>query len=261
MESRKPATKDYYAILGVPPDAAPGEIKKAYRTLAQRYHPDRVSAESESSIERMVEINEAFAVVSDRKRRTAYDRERAAPIQPAPAPEPDPLETQPFRTTVLTPRNLAADRSVIQDFLAKLKTAIAKEGAPANLKEEPEKPWLWSFSGRTWVANYSVSLRVCPLLNPGVARESITQAEAVVHKRRSGWKSNFSLFILAFEALNEGETVLKILRTYCNLKENSTQRNLVNLIVLDLNQRRSVLCGKRTREENLDRILSALSIS
>lgn len=265
MESPKPRAKDYYAVLGVAPDAALSEIKKAYRALAQQYHPDRVAAEEENqqSAERMIEINEAFAVLSNKKRRAAYDRERTAKSAPAPTPAP-PVEDLEFFRTPTPPSQAAAhspavDQSVAQDFLEKLKTLLAEQGAGAKLREETEKPWLWSFQGKTWSAQYWVSLRILPLLNPGVARETLTQVEAVVNKRRSGWRSNFFVFVLAFRSLNEGETVLKLCRTYANREDNNSRRNLVNLVVLDLNRRRSVLCGKRGRDSNLEQILSVLA--
>ncbi len=80
MGSRNPAVKDYYAMLGVPPDATQIVIKKAYRSLVQRYHPDRVKLQDDADFayQRMIEINEAFAVLSDSKRRADHDRQRAA---------------------------------------------------------------------------------------------------------------------------------------------------------------------------------------
>ena len=74
----------------------------------------------------------------------------------------------------------------------------------------------------------------------------ITQLKELLSKRRSGWKSNFFIFIVAFDSLQESDIVLKLFRAFANRSEFSTARNLVNIIVLDLNQRRSVLCGKRT---------------
>jgi curved DNA-binding protein len=63
--------KDYYKILGVPKTADDAEIKKAYRKLARKYHPD-VSKEPAAEA-RMKEINEAREVLSDVEKRAAYD--------------------------------------------------------------------------------------------------------------------------------------------------------------------------------------------
>ncbi len=65
--------KDYYAILGVSRDASPEEIKRAYRELAKKYHPDKNRGDPEAE-ERFKEINEAYAVLSDPKKRAEYDR-------------------------------------------------------------------------------------------------------------------------------------------------------------------------------------------
>ena len=64
--------KDYYDTLGVPRDATAADIKKAFRKLARKYHPD-VSKEKDADA-RMKEINEANAVLSDVEKRAAYDR-------------------------------------------------------------------------------------------------------------------------------------------------------------------------------------------
>ena len=63
--------KDYYAVLGLERGAAADEIKKAFRRLARKYHPD-VSKEPDAAA-RMAEVNEAHAVLSDPERRAAYD--------------------------------------------------------------------------------------------------------------------------------------------------------------------------------------------
>jgi curved DNA-binding protein len=63
--------KDYYDVLGVARDASSDDIRKAYRRLARRFHPD-VSKEADAAA-RMSEINEANTVLSDPERRAAYD--------------------------------------------------------------------------------------------------------------------------------------------------------------------------------------------
>ncbi len=64
--------KDYYKILGVNRDASPEDIKKAYRRLALKYHPDKNPNNKEAE-EKFKEINEAYAVLSDPEKRRQYD--------------------------------------------------------------------------------------------------------------------------------------------------------------------------------------------
>ena len=65
--------RGYYAILGIPEDASFQEIRKSYRKLAKKYHPDRnKSSHAEETIKK---INEAFEILSDKGRRKQYDLE------------------------------------------------------------------------------------------------------------------------------------------------------------------------------------------
>ena len=67
------AKRDYYDILGVSRQASEAEIKRAYRRLALRYHPDRNPGDKEAEA-RFKEINEAYEVLRDPQKRAAYDR-------------------------------------------------------------------------------------------------------------------------------------------------------------------------------------------
>ncbi|HLL76157.1 MAG TPA: DnaJ domain-containing protein, partial [Pyrinomonadaceae bacterium] len=67
------AKEDFYKVLGVGRDAKPDEIKKAYRRLARKYHPD-VNPGDKASEERFKLVTEAHDVLSDEKKRKIYDR-------------------------------------------------------------------------------------------------------------------------------------------------------------------------------------------
>ncbi len=64
--------KDYYRILGVQKNASPDEIKRQYRKLAMEHHPDR-NKEDKKAEEKFKDINEAYAVLSDPRKRQQYD--------------------------------------------------------------------------------------------------------------------------------------------------------------------------------------------
>ena len=271
MESRKSATKDYYAVLGVDPESTTSEIKKAYRALAHRYHPDRVVAgesTASSTSERMVEINEAFAVLSDVRRRAKLDRERAAErTPPAAATQPavedweipvSPAKNAPVRGPR---RSSAVDQSVAQEFVGKVRAQLLAESSGLKLREENVPGWRWFLQGKSWGGHYAVGIRQLPALNGNVARGCVVELQSLVRKLRSSWKTNYFIFLLAFQSLSERDTVLKLLRAFCAREETSSSKNWVNVIVLDLREHQSVLCGKRTGDGQHNAILRTLGVS
>ncbi|MGH9519985.1 MAG: DnaJ domain-containing protein, partial [Terriglobales bacterium] len=67
------ASKDYYHVLGVKRTAAPEEIRKAYRRLARKLHPD-VNPGNKSAEDKFKEVQEAYDILSEPKKREFYDR-------------------------------------------------------------------------------------------------------------------------------------------------------------------------------------------
>ena len=74
--------RDYYEVLGVAKDASTAEIKKAYRTLARKYHPD-VNPDNKEAEEKFKEINEAHEVLSNEEKRAKYDQYGHAAFDPS----------------------------------------------------------------------------------------------------------------------------------------------------------------------------------
>ncbi|MBP6019922.1 MAG: molecular chaperone DnaJ [Burkholderiaceae bacterium] len=75
------AKRDFYEILGVAKNASDDELKKAYRRLAMKYHPDR-NPDSKESEEKFKEAKEAYEMLSDEQKRAAYDRFGHAGVDP-----------------------------------------------------------------------------------------------------------------------------------------------------------------------------------
>src|ERR1051325_7426312 len=68
-------TRDYYQVIGVPASATQDEIKKAYRKLAAKHHPDK-NPNDPKAAERFKEISEAYQVLGDAEKRKQYDQMR-----------------------------------------------------------------------------------------------------------------------------------------------------------------------------------------
>ena len=81
---------DHYETLGLPPSSTPEEVKKRYRSLARRYHPDVNS--NPDAAQKITRINEAYHILGDADRRALYDAERMLRTPPQNRPTPRPAE-------------------------------------------------------------------------------------------------------------------------------------------------------------------------
>ena len=83
------AKEDYYEILGVKKDASQDDLKKAFRHLARKYHPDLNKGSIEAE-EKFKEVNEAYQVLSDPQKKSQYDQVGHAEFRPGEYTQPPP---------------------------------------------------------------------------------------------------------------------------------------------------------------------------
>ncbi len=138
-----PVTKrDYYEILGVQKGASVEDIKKAYRALAMKHHPDRVeAAHKKEAEEKFKEISEAYAVLSDQEKRTVYDQYGHAGFDQRYSTE-DIFRGADFSSIF---GDLGGEGSVFEDLLGGLfgggGGGVRRRGRGADLQAEIELPF------------------------------------------------------------------------------------------------------------------------
>ncbi|MGC9393974.1 MAG: J domain-containing protein [Anaerolineae bacterium] len=93
--------KDYYAILGITPNATPEEVRMAFRHMARIYHPDRNAAPDAE--ERFKDINDAYERLADPQKRQIYDELLNVSTDPDTATPPPPPSTEPPSHATMTP--------------------------------------------------------------------------------------------------------------------------------------------------------------
>ena len=98
------AKRDYYELLGVGRDASGDDLKKSYRKLAMKYHPDRNPGDEDSE-HKFKELSEAYDVLRDGEKRAAYDQFGHAAFEAAGGPRPDGFDFTPGQAV-----DLALDR-------------------------------------------------------------------------------------------------------------------------------------------------------
>jgi len=183
---------DYYAILGLSPQAEPGEIKKAYRVLALKWHPDKNPGDPRAAV-LFQQVGEAYRILSDPRQRRMYDRQRAQTVPPGGTcnfqPEAGVRRTAtPGRSRTRQSRHLGR-RSLLQGIIPRMQNGVPWHSlprCPRILGRQSLKGWLQELKTLphrllTWFAGKSP---------PGLALElipSANQADLVMDLHVPRW--------------------------------------------------------------------------
>ncbi len=117
--------KDYYQILGIPRDASAADIKKAFRKLARKYHPD-VATDKSSAEQKFKDINEAYEVLGDPQKRQKYD-------QFGPGWQADAQPPPPYGRPGHTSREFNFSGTGFSDFFEQYFSGASRYGFPRDI--------------------------------------------------------------------------------------------------------------------------------
>lgn len=128
VSTKERINSSYYALLGLHPAASPVEIRRAYRELSKRYHPDTTNLPKAIATSKFQQLNEAYATLSNPERRLTYDYKigysRVAVVQPKPNLHQPVAQKTPSSSAYLDPTDRPLDGGEIFALFLLLLTFI-----------------------------------------------------------------------------------------------------------------------------------------
>lgn len=264
--------KDYYAILGLDPDASTDSIKIAYRRLAREHHPDKVAHEDkeaqEQASQRMADLNEAYAVLSDTKQRREYNSKWRTVFAPASAAAEDmqaaveaiAAEQQRAAATRARARPAAELRtSVVREYSAQVSKDLLAKKRGFSWKNLKFEGFDWALESPFLFAHYWVALRTFPVLDRAAVQKFSNYANLAIDKHKSWLRANFFLFLIAFQRITDPDHVMAMCRAFVQTEGRSTLQGTSALIVLlDAAHARSIVCGAQPGDKRFGQLLQQI---
>lgn len=275
--------KDYYRLLGLPRGASLSEIKSAYRRMAAQYHPDKVSGlgpeVQEVAQAKMLELNEAMAVLADPVQRAKYDEvldlipERplarvagAAPPPAAASAEPPVAEeapSEPAPTAAASPPkpSPAPASSVSRDLFLEqqgreLKTGL--QGLAMHWRESAVRGWQWVLESGDWRRTVVVAHRHIESLSLLSVRGFLSSFEALVGERKLTTKGTTVVGIVTYENLMDATTVREQVQSVVGGRRGLFKTVTPLIVLYDARARRTVLFGSPTDYPEIKRVVRFL---
>lgn len=281
--------KDYYHLLGLPRSASLTEIKQAYRKLAALYHPDRVAGQGQEALEhatlKMMELNEAFKILSDSERKAEYDQQiELIPERPLPAarqptaPEPPPkvaAQTTPpaaaatefarpaseptpsgaaTATTVRPPRPVESrpEARVDPEYGVRLKAAVNR----VSLKwtEQRLRGWEWALEAVELRRGVLVLYRAMDSLSLLSARALQAALETVREQRKNPLRKTTIVAAVHIGRMMDAVAVREQLQGLATTSE-SLLGNVQSLVVLREGKSRPVVFGSVSEDRRAAEVL------
>ena len=252
--------KDFYTFLGLNPDATAEAIKKTYRKLARKFHPDRHHNRSEEerahANERMVEISGAFRILINPTERAAYDQKRAE--------EQARLQTHAAAarsSAVRTQTSTKLGRDISRDFLGKLFAQLGSSHDGVRWKEQrsQSRDWTRSLHFSSVSASFFLQFYRTQHATPSLARQFVRNAEAFVKSQKSLWRNTYCIFVLAFENVTSPNEMMAICNRFTRLGKSGLWAQWRAVIVLlDTLKMRSVFSGRPIPLDSLKRTFQIL---
>ncbi len=143
MTQNRVPKQTYYSVLGLHPSASPMEIRRAYRELSKRYHPDTTNLPEAVARGKFQALNEAYSTLANPQRRLEYDARirysRIAVVQPQPYRDRGPSRPSP---AYLDPRDRPLSGGEIAVLLALILTILACLGVAIAVAVFRGDPWV-----------------------------------------------------------------------------------------------------------------------
>jgi curved DNA-binding protein CbpA len=267
--------KDYYAILGLDPDASTASIKVAYRRLALENHPDRVlhldkEAQTQAAA-RMSDLNEAYSVLSDNRQRREYDSKYVAPSVPqvdgatptvADAID-EVLKSTPTPTPTRPKPRPGADvlSNVVRQFADQTRKELVNQKS-FTWKDQRMEGFDWALNSSFWLASYWTALRGFPTADRAAAKKFTNYANLAINQHKSWLKANYFLLLLPFQRLVDAEAVVNECQRFTQNPGLPTLQGIRALVVLfDVSRGQSKIVGPRVQDKLFLHLLQTLRLS
>jgi curved DNA-binding protein CbpA len=272
--------EDYYAILGLDPEASPESIKVAYRRLAREHHPDRkidsTEYEKRGFSAHMAQLNAAYAVLSDVKLRREYDQNvkiltslhtgaasRTAETVTKTVSKSDSGTRSSSKSGSKSGERAAprddVDSTLAQEFSKQLRTNLLAHDKGFTWEEISLEGFDWGLEGSSWSSHYCVAGRGFGVLNPAAAKKFTNYAEIVVARGNRPVRKSHFLFILPFQRLHEWDSVSAEFNRFFSADNHAKISNIpVAIAVIDARQGRTMRFGQ-LREKRLEEVLQSVA--